>query len=697
MEVQNYINKVLTLYDSHLKYLNIDAVFSDETEKYVSPVSPKEDEYADIYLRVYKGNIDSAYICTQYMMVKMRKDYTKGVFDYYRGRIKFGKDKLSYYFAIQVGQVEYFYNHQGVVSNINENFNFCIIPEFETPDWAKGAVMYQIYVDRFFKGSVSNDVLTNEYCYLGVKSKSIKNWDEPLENLDVCNFYGGDLQGVSDKLEYLSSFGVEAIYLNPIFVSPSNHKYDTQDYDNIDPHYGTIINDGGQLLSEDANDNALASKYMIRSTDRENLAASNALFAEVVKKAHSLNIKVILDGVFNHCGAFNKWLDREGFYEKNGYPVGAYKHKDSIYHNFFKWHNENEWPDNESYDSWWAHSNHPKLNYEQSPELVEYIMSVAEKWLSPPYCCDGWRLDVAADLGFTREYNLWFWEEFRQRVKKVNPDAIIIAEHYGDPQPWLDGKRWDTVMNYDAFMEPITWFLTGMEKHSEREDRSRFNDSSSFENAMRYYSSRFSYQSLFVSMNELSNHDHSRFLTRTNRKVGRLHTNGSHDADTGTNIGIMREAITYQMTWPGAPTIYYGDEAGMTGWTDPDNRRTYPWGRENWDIKEYYRLLIKIHKQYDVFKYGSTDYLYMNYGIICFGRWTTDQRAIVVLNNNEEEKYVNVPAWRAEAAEGDVFVNAVTSGLNGWYCDPTEYKVENGCITVAVPAYGSIVLINSDR
>jgi alpha-glucosidase len=494
-----------------------------------------------------------------------------------------------------------------------------------------------------------------------------------------------------NKLDYLQELGVEAIYFNPIFVSPSTHKYDIQDYNYIDPHFGVIVKDGGRVLDDDENNNSNATKYMIRTTDAANLEASNAFFAKLVKAAHDRGIKVILDGVFNHCGAFNRWLDREGFYHKNGYPVGAYESEDSEYHSFFKWY-DGQWPYNGNYDGWWGHTNHPKLNYEESEVLYNYILDIGRMWVSPPYNCDGWRLDVAADLGFSKEFNMKFWRDFRSAVKSANPEAIILAEHYGDAGDWLGGDQWDTVMNYDAFMEPITWFLTGMEKHSEQADGSRFNDARSFESAMRYYTSRFSMQSLSVAMNELSNHDHSRFLTRTNRTVGRLHTVGADAADRNLNYGIMKEAITYQMTWVGAPTIYYGDEAGLTGWTDPDNRRPFPWGRENKDIFSFYKKMIELHKSRRAFSYGSLSYLYMNYGVVCYGRWDKDDKIAVVLNNNFTEQTVNIPIWRIGCEDGDSFVRLVCSYEDGWDDAEEVYVMSAGSIDVRIPPFGSVVV-----
>ncbi len=695
MERQNYIDRLMLLSSLDFNYLNIDAIFSDETENYREPAVPKVGKKITIKIRVGKDNVDEVYIVTQNSTIKMSKISTKGRVDFYGGSFKIeNSEPLNYYFRIEKDNRHYYYNKQGITKEVNTDFSFIIIPEFETPDWAKGAVMYQIYVDRFYNGDKTNDVVDNEYAYLGVTSKQVKDWNSPVENLDVCNFYGGDLQGVLDKMDYLSELGIDVIYFNPVFVSPSNHKYDIQDYDNIDPHYGVIVKDGGNPLPKDCKDNTEATMYMIRTTEKENLDKSNALFAKLVEIAHSKGIKIILDGVFNHCGAFNKWLDREGFYYRNGYPYGAYQAEQSKYHNFFKWHG-GHWPGNESYDGWWAHSNHPKLNYENSKELYEYIINVGKKWVSAPYNADGWRLDVAADLGSSKEFNMQFWRNFRKAVKEANPDAIILAEHYGDPKDWLMGDQWDTVMNYDAFMEPITWFLTGMEKHSEQYNQNKYNNAADFEASMRYFTSRFSNQSLMVSMNELSNHDHSRFLTRTNKKSGRLCNMGAEEADTDVNIAVMREAITFQMTWVGAPTIYYGDEVGMTGWTDPDNRRPFPWGNENTDILEFYKKLISIHKSSSAFSTGSTDYLYMDYGIICYGRWNKKDKFVVILNNNEAEKEIAVPVWRLDVDDNTIMSVIVKSDYNSWIIGGGSYIVRNGCFRIKVRGYGCCVIKNS--
>lgn len=225
--------------------------------------------------------------------------------------------------------------------------------------------------------------------------------------------------------------------------------------------------------------------------------------------------------------------------------------------------------------------------------------------MSPPYNADGWRLDVAADLGGSAEFNHRFWREFRRAVKEANPQALILAEHYGDPQEWLAGDQWDTVMNYDAFMEPLTWFLTGMEKHSDAYQPEMLGNRKYFEEAMEHSMTRLMTPSLYCAMNELSNHDHSRFLTRTNHKVGRAATLGCVAAGEDVDKAVMKEAVVFQMTWPGAPTLYYGDEVGVCGFTDPDNRRTYPWGDEDRELLVFHREMIRIHKQYEAFRTGS--------------------------------------------------------------------------------------------
>ena len=669
--------------------MNREALFSDETGNFRLPAEPEKFSTVRIRFRAAASNIDEVYICMENNEFAMQEIGNDGLFAYYEYELSLTDKQLHYYFKIVTGFETCYYDKAGVCDKRLGWYDFVITPGFKTPDWAKGAVMYQIYTDRFFNGDTTNDVETNEYSYIGDYSRKVEDWFKYPAAMGVREFYGGDIQGVWDKLDYLEKLGVEVIYFNPLFVSPSNHKYDIQDYDYIDPHIGRIVKDEGELLKDGDYENKNASRYITRVTDLENLEASNRFFAEFVEAVHARGMKVILDGVFNHCGSFNKWLDKEQIYEnQQGYEKGAYVSADSPYRSFFKFFEES-WPYNYHYNGWWGHDTLPKLNYEESPKLYDYIMNIAKKWVSAPYNIDGWRLDVAADLGQSGDFNHKFWKDFRKAVKEANPEAIILAEHYGDPGSWLQGDEWDTVMNYDAFMEPVTWFLTGMEKHSDEKRDDLRGDAYSFFASMRHHMSRFQGQSLLVAMNELSNHDHSRFLTRTNGNVGRVASAGSEAANAYVNKGIMKEAVVMQMTWPGAPTLYYGDEAGLCGWTDPDNRRTYPWGRDDIELIEFHRDAISIHKHNKALKKGSFKALLGDYNIIAYGRFLEENIIAVALNNNGVEREIRIPVWQLGVRDDDIMESLMISQKDFYNVGKMEYKIQNGDLVVSLPAFGA--------
>ena len=651
--------------------MNREALFCDGTGDYVCPAEPEINEKVVLRFRTAHNDVDEVKLHIGEQEYPMWKTRTNGEFDFYEIEYQLGEDILRYCFEIKQGAEICFYSRYGITGKKENYYDFIISPGFKTPEWAKGAVMYQIFVDRFYNGDPTNDVE------------------------DIRNFYGGDLQGVLDKLDYLQDLGVEVIYFNPLFVSPSNHKYDIQDYDYIDPHYGKIVVDDGEVLPAGAKDNIHATKYQQRTGDIRNLEASNQLFIKLVEEMHKRGMRVILDGVFNHCGSFNKWMDRERIYEPQpDYPKGAYVSKESPYNSFFLFHDaRNElWPYNGTYDGWWGHDTLPKLDYEDSPQLEQYIMDIGRKWVSPPYNVDGWRLDVAADLGFSNEYNHIFWKRFRKEVKDANPDAIILAEHYGDPQDWLQGDEWDSVMNYDAFMEPLTWFLTGMEKHSDEYRPDLCGNADNFVGAMRHFMASMLTPSLQVAMNELSNHDHSRFLTRTNHKAGRVAQLGTEAAEKDVNKAILREAVIMQMTWIGAPTIYYGDEAGLCGFTDPDNRRTFPWGNEDKELQAFHKEVIRIHKEEKPLKKGSIKLLASDENLLAYGRFEADEQIVIVVNNSDELRTVTVPVWYAGIEMEGRMKRLIYSYENGYTTEYDEYIVQDGEIVLNMGSHSAIVL-----
>ena len=675
--------------------LNKRALFHDSTEDYIIPFEPSKYEIIKIRFRTAKNNVDDVFIYIDGERFLMEYEETIGSYDYYMYECQLEDRLITYYFEITCGTVSYFYNVLGVEKHANVDFSYKLRPGYKTPDWAKGAVMYQIYVDRFCNGDPTNDVQTGEYQYIGDKTIHVDDWNRYPQSMDVRDFYGGDLQGVLDKLDYLKDLGIDAIYFNPLFVSPSNHKYDIQDYDYIDPHIGKIVDDNGDLLPDDQHENRFASKYINRVTNKANLEASNELFAHVVDEAHKRGIKVIIDGVFNHCGSFNKWLDKERIYEHSeGYEKGAYVSNDSPYKNYFSFHEDypDKWPYNNSYDGWWGHDTLPKLNYEGSQELYNYILGIAKKWVSPPYNVDGWRLDVAADLGHSPEFNHKFWKDFRRVVKEANPEAIIIAEHYGDPWFWLQGDEWDTIMNYDAFMEPITWFLTGMQKHSDDFRADLLGNAEYFKSQMQNAKTKIMAPAKLVSMNELSNHDHSRFLTRTNHVVGRVGDKGSEAANNGVNKAVLREAVIMQMTWMGAPTIYYGDEAGVCGFTDPDNRRTYPWGNEDQELIQFHKDIIRIHKENKELSKGSCKFLWTDYNVIAYGRFTIEDQCIIIVNNNDQEKEIDLNVVGI-GIDRDASARQLIFSLDDGYSTSNHiYPIIAGKLKIFMPKTSAVVL-----
>ena len=675
--------------------MNKAALFCDGTEGYVYPPEPKENELVTFRFRTAKDDADRVGLVTSADTYVMEKECTQGEFDYYTFETRLGEEPFRYCFEVQSGTEKYYYGRCGISREILEYYNFVVVPGFSTPDWAKGAVMYQIFTDRFYNGDKSNDVETNEYHYIGDYSQRVTNWDKYPANMGVREFYGGDLQGVMDKLDYLQELGVEVVYFNPLFVSPSNHKYDIQDYDYIDPHYGKIVDDGGEVLPDGVTDNSQATKYKKRTTGLKNLEASNELFIKLVEELHRRGMKVILDGVFNHCGSFNKWMDRERIYEgEKDYEPGAYISADSPYRSYFRFFKEGpeNWPYNGNYDGWWGHDTLPKLNYEDSVKLENYILYIGRKWVSPPYNVDGWRLDVAADLGRSNEYNHDFWKKFRTAVKDANPNALILAEHYGDPSDWLKGDEWDTVMNYDAFMEPITWFLTGMEKHSDEAREELLGNIDNFIGSMAHHMSNMLTPSLQVAMNELSNHDHSRFLTRTNHMVGRVEHLGAEAANEYVNKAVMREAVVMQMTWVGAPTIYYGDEAGVCGFTDPDNRRTYPWGREDHELIAFHKEAIRIHKEHPALRTGSLKILGGEENVLSYARFKGNDRIVIVINNRSERTEVKVPVWEAEIPAKCRMKRLLYSYKDGYTTEYEEYLVEDGEVVANMGPHSALVL-----
>jgi len=661
-------------------------IFSDESTTFVTPAFLEAGVLVLFQIRLLKETKAIVSLVSgdeTYPMQCIRKD---AFFDYYGVKIPV-KEDFFYTFTIKTPEETIFYGKLGVLAEEEvKKHPFVFLPNFQTPDWAKGSVIYQIFTDRFCNGNPDNDVKDHEYYYIDGQVEKA-DWNSPVAPCDVLRFYGGDLEGVAQKIDYLKNLGIQAIYFNPLFVSPSNHKYDTQDYDYIDPHFTPILKDGGDVLSPEEADNSHATLYRNRTTNIENLEYANQYFAELVEKLHDAGIRVILDGVFNHSGTFHPWMNKEKLYDHERFSSGAFEKADSLYHDYFIFDEDSTWPDNSNFLMWWQTKTLPKLNYEASPALQKEVIRIAKKWLKPPFSIDGWRLDVAADIGQSESFNHTFHQMLRQAIKEENKDALILAEHYGNPSAWLNGKEWDSVMNYDGFMDPVGYFLTGLEKHSRSYDEFAHGNGKYFFEVMNKCMEAFPRPSLETAMNELSNHDHARFLTRTNRKIGDIKTNPAEDASEGLSYATYREGAIMQFTLPGCPTIYYGDETGVTGWSDPDNRRPFPWGQENWDLIYFHKELIRIHEEYACLKTGSYYPLLADTGLVVYGRFSMDSAVIVIINHDEKERSIQVPVWELGDFKNGILARLMETSEVGYNIGKKEIPYKDGIAEMTVPAW----------
>ena len=448
----------------------------------------------------------------------------------------------------------------------------CVPADFHTPDWSKGATIYQIFPDRFCKAG-SCDLTGKLEPYTVHKS-----WDEevdwrPNAKGEVLNndFFGGNFRGIMEKMDYLASLGTTVLYLNPISKSFSNHRYDTGDYKTPDPMLGTM---------ED--------------------------FRDLCHAAHEKGIKVILDGVYSHTGSDSLYFDKERTFGGNG----AYCTKDSPY---YSWYQFKSWPD--SYESWWGFKTLPTVN-KMDPNFLEYIItgqdSVIAHWLRAG--CDGFRLDVADELPNG------FLVLLKKHLRQLKPDALLMGEVWEDASNkcaygqcrhyFVDGEL-DSIMNY-PFRTAILNFLRGQD------------DGRGLENTVMTIAENYPPEVLLSNMNLLSTHDSPRILTalvddfdgsreeKANRRL----------SPEQRNIALerLRLAAFLQFTLPGSPSIYYADEAGMEGHNDPFNRRTYPWGRENEALLAFFRELGTLRKNLEALRLGDIRFFHAQEQKIGFTR-----------------------------------------------------------------------------
>ena len=465
----------------------------------------------------------------------------------------------------------------------------CIPADFTTPDWAKGATIYQVFPDRFYKDGECD--LTGKLEPYTVH----KNWDEEVDwrpNAEgkILNndFFGGNFKGIQSKLPYIASMGATILYLNPISKSFSSHRYDTGDYKTPDPMLGT-----------------------------------EADFTDLCDAAHKLGIKVILDGVYSHTGSDSLYFNREGTFP----GIGAYQSKESPY---YSWYTFREYPD--TYQCWWDFNTLPTVR-KMDPAFVEYIISgedsVVAHWLK--LGADGFRLDVVDELPDA------FTLMLKQRIRQIKPDALLIGEvwedasnklAYGQRRRYFVDGMLDSVMNY-PFRTAILKFLRGEDQGEQLKD------------AVMTILENYPPQVVACNMNLLGTHDTPRILTAL---VDPFEGNREEQANrrlSPEQMKLAKERLLMasflQYTLPGCPSLYYGDEAGMEGHKDPFNRRTYPWFKEDPQLLRHFRLLGKLRKEHESLRMGDTHFFRAWGGKIGFSRSLDGKHIRVYLNHGDSE------------------------------------------------------------
>ncbi|MFB9328688.1 alpha amylase N-terminal ig-like domain-containing protein [Paenibacillus aurantiacus] len=626
-------------------------LFHDQGPMYDSAPEPSSTTAVTLKFRVLKGDITSANIKyydsadSGYHWVPMNwiaNDAT-GRYDYWTGTIPASASTKYYRFQINDGTATAWYNAKGASSSEPTAQDFYILPNFKTPDWLKNGAIYQIFVDRFYNGDTSNDIATGTYPYGYNSPAQFKSWGStPYASSGYSNsevFFGGDLTGVNQKMNYIkNTIGANIIYLNPIFKSPSNHKYDTQDYMTVDPMFG-----------------------------------SNATLQTLSSGIHSTSNGpkgyLVLDGVFNHTGDNHLWFNKYGANS----TTGAYQSQSSPYSSYYTFQ---AWPN--AYSTFLGFNTLPKLNFGASGSAVRNVLynntnSVAKTYLNAPYNIDGWRLDAPqyADAGGnngSNSTNHQIWTEFRSAVKSVNPNSAIIGEYWGDANAWTaQGNQWDSATNFAGFTQPLSRWITGKDYSNNASSLTTTQFDSMLANTRANYPTNVQQ----VMSNHLSNHDIPRFGTRA-----------------GGDIWKTYLALIFQMTYVGTPTIYYGDEYGMQGGADPDNRRTFDWsqGTTTNSAVALTKKLISIRNSYPALRTGSFMTLLtddMN-NLYSYARLDNTNRIAVVLNNDSVSHSVTVPVNKASMADG----STVTDKISG-----NVYTVSNGSVTLTVDGHYGAILV----
>lgn len=583
----------------------LNTVYHDSTINYVSNPYPKKGEEFEIKLRLKTNDlVTGVYIRYRYLgedrIQNLELSYEKNGLSYFTTKVKCLEDVFSYYFHITTKDTIYSYNQAELVDyRVDSSRNFRILMDYDAPKWTASTVFYQIMPDRFCNSRPDITIKPGAFTYQNSQPTN-HAWDEIPEEWDKAkcmDFYGGDLYGVMEKLDYLQELGVNAIYFNPLFTSPTIHKYDALDYFEIDPSFG--------------GDEALA-----------------ALSEEM----HKRGMKLILDISINHTSSSSKWFNKDGiFYDKS---IGAYNNPDSEEREFY-FINEDG-----SYLCWAGVETMPALNY-GSEKLRKIIYkdenSVLKKYLKAPFNIDGWRFDVADVMARNEVLNVYneVWEEIYQEIKKTNKDALILAEEWQDATEMFNGKRWDSTMNYFSSELPIREFAGERDVFTMRHpELSKINYSFNAEqlkNRIEQFYNKQAGQVQYQMFNLIDSHD-----------VTRLYNNPEIDYE------VYKGAVYTLFGLPGSTNVYYGDEKHLDGRIISIEGARYPmdWsdsleGKKK-EMFEVYKKLTKLKTENPAYGFGGFKILYARGPVFVFARFTEDELFITSWSKSDKEECVEI-------------------------------------------------------
>lgn len=582
-----------------------DSIYTDGSDAFVVPPLPKMREPVTIRLRILEdAPVVQVFLRTRINggeeRIPMCKERVSHGLQYYQATIHQTEAVLHYHFYIVTADTVYYYNQMGIGDEMpDEIYDFRIVYGYRQPAWVKKSVFYQIFPERFCNGDPDLSVKDGEYSFDGHDTIQVKDWEaEPKEYTDTycLDFYGGDLVGIRHKIPYLQELGVNAIYLNPIFYGATVHKYDCLDYFTVDPHFG-----GDQAL------------------------------IDLVEALHGEDMRIILDVSINHTGIAHKWFNKEGtFFDLS---VGAYHNPTNPERAYYFFGENNQ------YKAWWNVDTLPTLNY-GSEALREILYkgenALVKHWLQPPFCTDGWRFDVADVMARSEEGQLHHevWPELVDAIKSTKSDAYVVAEEWGDCGEFLQGNEWDTPMNYFGCARPVREYVGEHDLFLMREamiQGTKPNQSAkALAKRILQHLGKIPFQMQLVQFNLLDSHD-----------APRLHNNPQISWER-TKI-----AIALLFTLPGAPSIYYGDEAGIAGRLDTNEGFRYPmpWSREF--QKEapflFYQRLARLKREEKAFQEGGFRILWAEGKIFSFVRCYKEQVYFIVTSVETEEKTITLP------------------------------------------------------